>query len=309
MFTRRRVLVAVGLAVPPALVLSASAWYREKHRPSLPAHTLGDLTGKVVVATGGSSGIGKASVQKLRDLGATVINGSRKDGSLDLADLNSVKEFTSKIVEGGRCDLVLACAAEIYTDQSQLSVQGHDATFATNHLGLQALLSGLTDELKPKRIVIVGSKLARQGLIDPPLIRSSNGKALNSRPPPFSPVKHYADTKLCNHLLSRSLSLRSPSSKVLTVSPGMVDTDLWRNFSSLYQLVTFPIRYVALRTPEDASLGVVYALAAEEIEDVPSGSFMVDGKVEEWTEKEKDEEIGEQLYGVCKEIINDAKNK
>jgi NADPH:quinone reductase-like Zn-dependent oxidoreductase len=85
----RRLLLCSLIVLPPAVVLSASAIYREQHRPHLPPHNLLDLSGKTVVVTGGSSGIGEASVDRLRELGATVICGSRSDGSLDLADIGT----------------------------------------------------------------------------------------------------------------------------------------------------------------------------------------------------------------------------
>jgi hypothetical protein len=89
----------------------------------------------------------------------------------------------------------------------------------------------------------------------------------------------------------------------------MVDTGLWRNFPPWFQTISMPIRAVALRTPEDAALGVTFALAAEEIEGVESGSFMVDGRVEECSEAGRDKEKGRMLWDVCEELIVDGINR
>ena len=90
------------------------------------------------------------------------------------------------------------------------------------------------------------------------------------------------------------------------MSPGMVDTGLWRNFPSWFQTITKPVRAVALRTPEDAALGVIFALAAEDMEGVESGSFLVDGKVEDCSAAGRDKEKGRRLWDVCEELIGDA---
>ena len=300
---RRLGLAVVGL--PPLLALPAAAIYREKHRPKLPKeYTLQDLRGKTVVATGASSGIGRATVSKLRDLGANVQSGSRSEGNLDLADLSSVKEFVKSIE---KCDVVLACAAEICTKKGETSVDGFDKTFATNHIGLQALLVEIEKKnIHPSRVVIVGSKLERNGLVDPDIVKKENGTRLNDRPDEkYTAVKHYSDTKLCNQMLTTSLVERWPETKVFSVSPGMVDTDLWRNFPAWFQILTWPVRKVALRTSEDAALGVLYACASEEAGEQKSGTFFVDGSVELASEDSRDAEKAGRLWKVVEDLIRE----
>jgi len=316
------------------LALPAAAIYRGNHRPKLPkeSYTLQDLTGKTVVATGASSGIGKATVEKLRDLGATVLSGSRSEGNLDLSDLSSVKEFVNSIEKYDvHVDVVLACAAEIYCHEKTkkkggeeekvtktTSIDGFDKTFATNHVGLQALLMEIekrkrqpaqqlnkNKKMMPSRVVIVGSKLEHNGLVDPDIIGREHGRRLNNRPDEqYTAVKHYSDTKLCNQMLTTTLVERWPETKVFSVSPGMVDTGLWRNFPVWFQILTWPVRKVALRTSEDAALGVVYACASEEAGQEKSGTFFVDGNVELTTsEDSRDVEKARRLWKVVEDLI------
>jgi NAD(P)-dependent dehydrogenase (short-subunit alcohol dehydrogenase family) len=299
--TAKQAVLAI-IAIPPLVLLPAAAVYREKHRPKLPEYTLQDLRGKTVVATGASSGIGKAAAEKLRELGAKVVSGSRSEGNLDLADLSSVERFTNSIEE---CDIVLACAAEIYTTRDETSVDEFDKTFATNHVGLQAMLTGLSRS-KPARVVIVGSKLELEGLVDPEIIMQEKGKKLNDRPDvEQTAVKHYGDTKLCNQMLATTLAEKWPETKVFSVSPGMVNTGLWRNFPVWFQTITYPIRRIGLRTPEDAALGVVYACASEEAGVEKSGAFFVDGKVEQPSEASRDVEKAKRLWEVVEELIRE----
>lgn len=308
----RTILKRVGLAavgLPPLLLLPAAALYRENHRPKLPeGYSLQDLKGKTVVATGASSGIGKATVTKLQGLGATIHSGSRSEGNLDLSDLSSVQRFAQSI---DQCDLVLSCAAEVHTQKGESSVDGFDKTFATNHIGLQALLQEIEDrQLRPSRVVIVGSKLERKGLVDLEVVRTTGAKMLNKRPEKeFTAVKHYGDTKLCNQLLATALAERWPETKVFSVSPGMVDTGLWRNFPVWFRVATWPVRRLALRTPEDAALGVVYACASEEAETKDSGSFFVDGRVELPSEESTNLQKAKSLWNIIDQLILESKTK
>jgi len=328
----RRSIGLTIIVVPPLLVLSAAALYREKHRPKLPSqYKLEDLHGKTIIATGISSGIGKATIEKLRDdLGATVISGSRSEGNLDLSDLASIRNFCKSIkTKTKKCDIFLACAAEIsYTnnpndnknnkEEEYLSVDGFDKTFATNHIGLQALLIELFENQKmelPSRIVIVGSKLERNGSIDPEIIRKTKGKKLNDRPSKdWTPVKHYGDTKLCNQLLVTALvnndNWSTETTKIYSLSPGMVNTGLWRNFPLWFRTLTWPIRSIALRTPDDAAVGIVYVCASEEAFHEKSGSHFVDGCVPVSDEDQLSDESqnvikAQQLWTVVKELIEE----
>ena len=291
----------VGL--PPVLMfVTAGAVYRENHRPKLPAnYTLQNLTNTTVVATGASSGIGKATVTKLRDeLGAVIYSGSRSQGNLDLSDVVGVRKFAQSIE---KCDLLLLAAAEIDSTPGATTKHGLDKMFATNHVGLQALLMELEyRNLIPARVVIVGSKLERNGVVDPAIIRDTAGAKLNDSEQ-RTLVQHYSDTKLCNQLLVTALTRRWPETKVFVVSPGMVDTGLWRNFPSWFQFVTWPLRKIALRTPEDAALGVVYACASNEVTFEPSGSLLVDGRVEEASTKSRDPKTAQEFWKVVEDLI------
>src|SRR3954463_1816803 len=51
------------------------------------------LEGKRAIVTGASSGIGAATTKALRDAGATVVTGSRREGNLDVIDPESCRRF------------------------------------------------------------------------------------------------------------------------------------------------------------------------------------------------------------------------
>ena len=180
----------------PAVALGASAWYREQHRPKLPPHHLRDLNGATVVMTGATSGIGKAVASRLVSQGATVVIGCRDESRgeasrqeilsgagipisaeqvevlpLDLANIGSVKAFARECQarHPRSISTLISVAAEIVYEHPRLTASGADLGFATNHLGLQALVS----ELEPSLVQAspAGSERKRVGMPRPALNR------------------------------------------------------------------------------------------------------------------------------------------
>mmetsp|Transcript_24862 Transcript_24862/g.80951 ORF Transcript_24862/g.80951 Transcript_24862/m.80951 type:complete len:397 (-) Transcript_24862:143-1333(-) len=342
MLSARRAAGLVAASVP-AVVVGGSSWYREKHRPELPPHTLRDLSGEVVVVTGATSGIGKAVAGKLAGLGATVVVGSRDQGRgeaarrgilasvggtlpaprcevlpLDLSDLGSVRTFADECRRrhAGNISVVVAVAAEIVYEEGRQAASGADLSFATNQLGLQALLAELEPELGSsprrgasglranRRVVIVGSRLEARGSVDPEVVHSTGGARLNKGWAGRDAMLRYADTKLCNMLLAATLAerWRGKAVDVLAVTPGMVHTGLWRHFPQWYQALTYPVRALALRSADDAAQGVVFAAAAIEA-DGKSGAYLSDGLEVEPSQGAKDGKAAARLYEVCGELI------
>jgi hypothetical protein len=66
------------------------------------------LSGKRAIVTGASSGIGAATTQQLRDAGATVYTGSRREGNLDVTDPESCRAFVDAALESlGGLDILV----------------------------------------------------------------------------------------------------------------------------------------------------------------------------------------------------------
>ena len=74
-------------------------------------------------------------------------------GTLDLSDLRSVHAFVK--AWNDPLDILVNNAGVMAIPQRQLSAQGHEMHFATNHLGHFALALGLHDALASTRLSLI----------------------------------------------------------------------------------------------------------------------------------------------------------
>ena len=238
-----------------------------------------------VVITGASSGVGlyaaKASAKKgwhvvmaCRDLEKTqrVANevGMSPDSytimHLDLASLNSVRQFVNTFRESGKSLDALVCNAAVYlplAKEPQRSEDGYELSVATNHLGHFLLCNLMLEDLQKSsadvaRLVILGTVTANPkelgGKIPipaPPDLGDLKGFEAGFKAPismingkKFKAGKAYKDSKLCNVLTMRELHRRYHDSTGIVFSslyPGCVaETGLFRNHYSLFQKI-FPL--------------------------------------------------------------------
>ena len=194
---------------------------------------LGDWTGRTVVVTGASSGIGLVTARALARHGASVHLASRSPrpetvpGStaavLDLSDLDSVRAYRPP----ERVD-ALVCNAGIMGGLYLPTPQGIEQQMATNVLGHALLLARLWPQLEAAagRVVLVSSIAARGGR----LTATSTVDDLVD-PRPYEPMAVYASTKQADLLLALELErrCRAAGSAVTSVAvhPGVTSTALF----------------------------------------------------------------------------------
>lgn len=234
-----------------------------------------DLTGKIIIVTGGNSGLGYESVKAFAKKGAEVIMASRNPQkaesaqssimdekpsgkviamTLDLSSLDSVKNFVAGFKKQyDRLDILLNNAGIMMTPY-QLTNDGFESQLGTNHFGHFALTGQLFDLLKKtsgSRIVNVSSIAHKQGKFDFNDLLYDGGKTYN-------PSKAYSRSKMANLLFTYELQRRLDGSReMMTVAahPGVSMTNLANHlkgtfmfniFRLLSPLVTHPVANGAL---------------------------------------------------------------
>lgn len=231
-----------------------------------------------VIITGTSSGVGLYAAKALVKRGWHVIMACRDlekaDQAakslgispdnytllhIDLASLESVRQFVKDFRATGRPLDSLVCNAAIYMPllkEPLYSPEGYELSMATNHLGHFLLCNLLLEDLKQsaapdRRLVILGTVTHNPdelgGKIPPrPDLGNFEGFEAGFKAPitmangkKFEPVKAYKDSKVCNVLTMRELHHRYHESTGITFSslfPGCVaDTPLFRNHYPLFQ--------------------------------------------------------------------------
>lgn len=205
--------------------------------------------GKLAIVTGANSGIGYHTALELARAGATVILACRNPqkaeaakakilsalpqahleiAKVDMADVNSIKQFAEAFVAGGRkLDLLINNAGIMALPQRTPTAQGFEMQFGTNHLGHFAL----TGELMPallktpsSRVVTVASiahKGGRMRYEDPNWEKS------------YDPRKAYSQSKLANLLfgleLDRRLKRAGADVSSIIAHPGVATTNIVTN--------------------------------------------------------------------------------
>ena len=146
-----------------------------------------DLSGRLAVVTGASDGIGRVIATRLAAAGAELIlpvrSAAKGDAAsaairrsapgavvstrpLDLSSLRSVSALAEGLLADGRSiDLLVNNAGVMQPPQRQLTEDGSELQFGTNHLGHFALTVGLLPLLAHARVVHQTSIAARSGSI------------------------------------------------------------------------------------------------------------------------------------------------
>ncbi|CAH8491282.1 unnamed protein product [Dicrocoelium dendriticum] len=183
--------------------------------------------------------------------------------TLDLASLQSVREFASRISSKyDKLDYLINNAGII---QSKLkkSVDGFELTLATNHLGPFLLTELLTPMLKraaPSRIINVSSL--------------GHYRAKVWKPNFFLPEEEFSDeaaytwSKLANVMHAKELSRRLVGTGVTAVSlhPGFVKTELGRDWTGFTSVLYLKFGRPLQITPWQGTQTTLYTVLAKSLE-------------------------------------------
>jgi NAD(P)-dependent dehydrogenase (short-subunit alcohol dehydrogenase family) len=238
---------------------------------------LPDLSGRTVVVTGASSGIGLVTARELCAHGARVILavrdvekgravakdfvGSYEVRALNLADLESIRTFAAEWTG----DLnVLINNAGIMMAPAFRTIDDFELHMGTNHLGPFALTNRLLPFITD-RVVTVSSILHRRGMI--------HWDDLHFDARPYNAMTAYQDSKLANLLFTLELQRRLMESgsavRAVAAHPGIARTNLVAHVRGVNGFVNS----LSQRLCNDAEKGALPTLFAA-TQDIPGGSYV-----------------------------------
>jgi NAD(P)-dependent dehydrogenase (short-subunit alcohol dehydrogenase family) len=275
------------------------------------------MNGKVCLVTGATAGIGLVTAGELARQGARVlavgrsaercteaaraIRQSTAGGEIEylLADLSSQSEIRRLAGEvksrTSRLDVLVNNAGGIFLGRQE-TVDGHEMTFALNHLSYFLLTNLLLDSLRssaPARIVSVSSA-AHSGVrfnFDDPEAKAR-----------YSGWRAYQQSKLANILFTRELARRLDGTGVTANSlhPGFVKTQIFRVEGFRGWLLRRATDLLAI-SPQRGAETSVYLATSPEVAGKTS-LYFVKRKAVDSSRESKDDEAARKLWQLSEKL-------
>lgn len=276
-----------------------------------------NLTGKTILITGATGGIGLEAAIALARMGARIVITGRSPARIDAA-LATIRERAGVDAEALAADFASLAAlrklaADFKANHDRLDVlvnnagsvnatrtltgDGFETTFAVNHLAPFLLTNLLLDTLKasaPARIVNVASVAHTRGTLDFDDLGFEHGYRI---------MRTYSRSKLANVLFTRELAKRLAGSNVTVnaLHPGTVATGIWAHGApdsgwkrTLFAAVIAPVRLTMLSAERGAQT-IVYAATNPDL-DGKSGLYLEKNRPKQPAPLARDDTLAERLW-------------
>jgi len=268
---------------------------------------------KVVVITGATSGIGQAAAERLAAMGARIVmvarNAARADAVLTrlreiapaaahrvhLGDLSSMAECRRVAAEIAaaepRIDVLVNNAGAIF-GRREVTVDGLERSFATNHMAYFLLTLGLRDRLRAAgraRIVSTASAMHKGYALDFDDLQSEKS---------YSATAAYGRSKLCNIMFTRELARRWKGDGIIAncLHPGYVATRFGDDSGALISFFNRLGKTFAI-SPEKGAETIVYLASSAEAAKI-NGGYFYECKVTTPSRQAEDEAMAEKLWEI-----------
>ncbi len=265
---------------------------------------------KIVLITGVTAGIGRATALELAKKEATVVtinrNKEKSERVVDeirqksgndkvdylVADLSSRKQVRRVADEfKSRFDKlhVLINNAGVIPPERKETEDGFELQFAVNHLAPFLLTNLLIDQLKdsaPSRIVTVSSSAHSHTSLDFDDLQSEEE---------YDPNEVYSRTKLANVLFTRELAKRLQGTGVTAncLTPGMVKTKMLEQYMGSST--------ASGASPKEGAETPVYLATSPEVESV-TGQYFENNRAVAPSREAQDDETAKKLWRVSAEL-------
>ncbi|KAH7376656.1 retinol dehydrogenase [Plectosphaerella cucumerina] len=227
-----------------------------------PDSDIPDLSGKVVLVTGGNIGLGKETVLQLskhnpahiflaarteskateaiKEIQAAVPNAAKITFlQLDLMSFDSIKKAAASFLSQSSQLHLLINNAGIMATPPGTTKEGYEEQFGTNHMGHALLTKLLLPTLKATaanappqsvRVVVLSSLVEKYAT---PAATYDFAK-LKTNWADLSTSTRYAVSKIANIHYASELARRNPELRVVSVHPGVVNTNLMSGPAKTY---------------------------------------------------------------------------
>jgi len=278
----------------------------------------GPMTGRTVLVTGATGGIGKATALGLAAMGAHVAITGRDMGRTDAAAAE-IRAASGERVDAFVADLsaqsqVRGLVAEIlqrlpridvlvnnvggYWNTRHGTADGLERTFALNHLAPFLLTQLLLDRLTQSaaaRVVTVSSNAQAQGRID---FDDLQGMRF------YSGARAYSQSKLANVLFSYELARRLHGTSVTSnaLHPGVVSTSFGAEDPATVQRVFIPFLRPFMKTPAQGAATSIH-LASAPVLELVTGSYFADSKPNTSSKLSYDLTTAARLWQISADLV------
>lgn len=277
------------------------------------------MSGKIVLVTGGTTGIGRATATGLaamgarlaivgRDIGraeaaAVAIRESSGNPDVDAfgADLSSqadVRRLASSVLAAyPRLDVLINNVGGFWATRHR-TADGLERTFAVNHLAGFLLTALLLERLKasaPARVVTVASNAQSLGSIDFEDLQGEGN---------YSGDTAYNQSKLANVMFTYELARRLEGSGVTATAlhPGVVSTRFGAEDPSRIFRFLVPLYRPFMKSPEQGAATSIHLASSREAEGI-TGAYYADGKARRSGKASYDRAAATRLWEVSADLV------
>jgi NAD(P)-dependent dehydrogenase (short-subunit alcohol dehydrogenase family) len=271
-----------------------------------------NMTGKTVLITGATNGIGKIAALELARMGASVCivarNRSKGQAVLEeigretnnvrielfIADLSSMADVRKLaqefMVKHSSLDVLLNNAGAFYSER-KLSADGLEMTFALNHMSYFLLTNLLLPTLKNtpnSRVVSVSSAAHTSGKLD---FANLQGEQK------FNGWKAYSDSKLENTLFTFALARRLAGTGVTAncLHPGFVKTSFGEGNSGIFSVVLGIAKNLFAISIEAGAQTMIHLASSPDVAGV-TGKYFDKSKIASSSAASLDQAVQEKLW-------------